>query len=263
MIQRVSRHYLREAVITLDKATLETVLGRLREMRLPEMANQMILLNETGELNTISAEELIMRLTSEELLSRKNNTVERYRKNAKLSQPGAELRNIDYRPERKINEAVIQQISDDQYILKNRNIVILGACGTGKSFIANALASNACRLFHTALYCRMFEILQTTNSERLLSGDTVKSINKYVKPDVLVIDDFMNQKLTERECIDLFKILEYREGHGSTIVASQLEPKEWHRNLGGNILADSILDRVTAKAYKLTLAGDSCRSSTE
>ena len=101
----------------------------------------------------------------------------------------------------------------------------------------------------------MFEILQTTNSERLLSGDTVKSINKYVKPDVLVIDDFMNQKLTERECIDLFKILEYREGHGSTIVASQLEPKEWHRNLGGNILADSILDRVTAKAYKLTLAG--------
>lgn len=247
----------------MDKESLEIVLGRLREMRLPEMANQMILLNETGELNTISADDLILRLTAEELLSRKNNTVERYRKKARLSQPTAELYDIEYKPERKINEAVIKQISDDQYILKHRNIVILGACGTGKSFIANALASNACRLFHTALYCRMFEILQVTNNERLMTGDTIKSIKKFIKPDLLVIDDFMNQKLSERECIDLFKIMEYREGRGSTIVASQLEPKEWHRNLGGNILADSILDRVTANAYKLTLAGDSRRTRTE
>ena len=109
----------------------------------------------------------------------------------------------------------------------------------------------------------MFEILQVTNNERLMTGDTVRSIRKFIKPDLLVIDDFMNQKLSERECIDLFKIMEYREGRGSTIVASQLEPKEWHRNLGGNILADSILDRVTANAYKLTLAGDSRRTRTE
>ena len=247
----------------MDKATFEIVLGRLREMRLPEMASQMILLYESGELNTISAENLILQLTEEELLSRKNNTVERYRKNAHLSQSSAELCDIEYRPERKINEAVIKQISDDQYILKHRNIVILGACGTGKSYIANALASNACRLFHTSLYCRMFEILQETNNERLMNGDTTKSIRKYIKPDVLVIDDFMNQKLSERECIDLFKIMDYREGRGSTIVASQLEPKEWHKNLGGNILADSILDRITANAYKLTLAGDSRRTKTD
>lgn len=223
------------------------------------MANQLILMNETGELNTISAEDLILRLTQEELLSRKNNTVERYRKYARLSQPAAQLCDIDYRPERKINEAVIKQISDDQYILKHRNIIILGACGTGKSFIANALASNACRMYHTAYYCRMFELLEMTNSDRMINGETSKSIKKLIKPELLIIDDFMNQKLTERECIDLFKILEYREGCRSTIVASQLEPKEWHKNLGGNILADSILDRVTANSYKLTLSGDSLR----
>ena len=243
----------------MNKKTLEEILSRLREMRLPEMANQLILMNETGELNTISAEDLILRLTQEELLSRKNNTVERYRKYARLSQPAAQLCDIDYRPERKINEAVIKQISDDQYILKHRNIIILGACGTGKSFIANALASNACRMYHTAYYCRMFELLEMTNSDRMINGETSKSIKKLIKPELLIIDDFMNQKLTERECIDLFKILEYREGCRSTIVASQLEPKEWHKNLGGNILADSILDRVTANSYKLTLSGDSLR----
>ena len=100
-----------------------------------------------------------------------------------------------------------------------------------------------------------------TNSDRLMNGDSYKSIRKLVKPDVLVIDDFMNQKLTDRECIDLFKIMEYREGKKSTIVASQLEPKEWHKNLGGNILADSILDRITSNAFKLTLSGDSMRKS--
>ena len=98
-----------------------------------------------------------------------------------------------------------------------------------------------------------------TNSDRMINGETSKSIKKLIKPELLIIDDFMNQKLTERECIDLFKILEYREGCRSTIVASQLEPKEWHKNLGGNILADSILDRVTANSYKLTLSGDSLR----
>jgi DNA replication protein DnaC len=252
---------LPEEVIILNKKNLEEIIRRLREMRLPEMANQLILMNETGELHTISAEALIQRLTQEELLSRKNNTIERYRKMAKLSQPAAELSDIEYKPERKINEAVISQLSDDQYILKHRNVIIMGACGTGKSFIANALASNACRMFHTAYYCRMFEILEMTNSDRLMNGDSYKSIRKLVKPDVLVIDDFMNQKLTDRECIDLFKIMEYREGKKSTIVASQLEPKEWHKNLGGNILADSILDRITSNAFKLTLSGDSMRKT--
>ena len=86
----------------MNKKNLEEIIRRLREMRLPEMANQLILMNETGELHTISAEALIQRLTQEELLSRKNNTVERYRKMAKLSQPAAELSDIEYKPERKI-----------------------------------------------------------------------------------------------------------------------------------------------------------------
>ena len=243
----------------MDKKKFEDILLRLREMRLPEMANQLLMMKQSGEINSITVEEVLDRLTSEELLSRKNNTIERYRKKAHLSQPSAELSLIDYSPERRINEALMKQLSDDTYIRNHRNILILGACGTGKTYIANALASSACRSFHTAYYCRLFELLEVTNSERLLNGDTSRSIRKFIKPEVLVIDDFLNQRLSDKECVDLFKIMEYRCGTSSTIITSQLEPKEWHRNLGGGILADSILDRVTASAYKLILSGDSLR----
>ena len=246
-------------MIILNKEQVEKLKKQFRELRLPGMANTLIMLHETGELHTISAGDLIVRLTEEELINRKNNTIERYLKRAKLSQPYASLELIDYSPERKINQAIMKQLSDDYYIQQHRNVIIMGACGTGKSYIANALASNACRLGYTAYYCRMFEILEMTNSERLLTGDSQNIIKKLIKPEVLVIDDLMNQRLSEKECIDLFKILEYRTGCKTTIFASQLEPKEWHANLGGNILADSILDRATASAYKLTLSGDSLR----
>ena len=88
-------------------------------------------------------------------------------------------------------------------------------------------------------------------------ADENGSLNGGLKDKIM--DDFLNQKLSDKECIDLFKIMEYRCGTSSTIITSQLEPKEWHKNLGGGILADSILDRITASAYKLILSGDSLR----
>ncbi len=250
-------------MITLEISRLEQILSRLREMRLPEMANELITMNQSGELDTIGIADLLDRLTSSELVSRKNNTVIRYRKAANLSQGNADLSEIDYRPSRKLNEAVIKQLSDDTYIQNHRNVLIMGACGTGKSYLANALAGNACKLLHTALYCRMFELLSDTNIDRQVNGDTLKSIKKYTKPEVLVIDDFLNTKLTERECTDLFKIIEYRAHSKSTIIVSQLDPQEWHKNLGGSILADSILDRLTAGSYKLILSGESLRQDTK
>ena len=76
---------------------------------------------------------------------------------------------------------------------------------------------------------------------------------------MLVIDDFLNRKLSTNEANDIFKIMELRNGIKTTIISTQLEPKEWHVQLGGNILADSILDRILPSAYKLILSGPSRR----
>lgn len=223
-------------------------------MRLPEMANQLMTLYESEELMKCDLETVLDILTNEELVSRKNNTIERYRKNAKLSQQYAELSDINYSPERKINRSVIEQLGTGEYINKHRNVVIVGACGTGKTYIANALASDACRKLHRVVYCRMFEL--TSDTAQL---DLKRLKNRYVKPDVLVIDDFANIAVGERDSMEIFKLMEYRYGVKTTIIASQLDPSEWHRNFGGGILADSILDRIISNSYKVILGGESLR----
>lgn len=252
--------FLKEVVITLDKNALEVITQRLRIMRLPEMANQIMMMWESGELNTISTIDLLERMTSEEMMSRTNNKIKRILKAANMSQPFSNLADFEITPERKINEAVLKQISDDEYIIKKRNVIILGSCGTGKSYLANALIANACEHLHTALYCRMFEIFMDMNEARNFGDGNIKNVmNKYTKPEVLVIDDFMLDEITNTESMDLFKILEYRNANTSTIIVSQLEPKEWHSRMKNGVLADAVLDRITGGAYKITISGDSHR----
>lgn len=236
----------------MDSNKLEEITTRLREMRLPVMANQIVTMYEASELTDIV--NVLDVITREEYLSRKNNTADRYRKAAHLSQTYAELSGIDYTPERKINERVIDQLSEGSYIDKGRNVVIVGACGTGKSYIANALASDACRKLHRCLYCRMFELISD-----IKHMETQRLKRRYLNPDVLVIDDFANARLNEEETLQIFKVMEYRYGSKTTIIASQLDPEEWHRNFGASLLADSILDRVVSNAYKIILSGDSLR----
>ena len=81
----------------------------------------------------------------------------------------------------------------------------------------------------------------------------------YVSPDVLVIDDFANTRISEEDALQIFKVMEYRYGFKTTIIASLLEPVEWHNNFGASQLADSILDRIVSNAYKIILSGDSLR----
>lgn len=236
----------------MDSKRLEEITARLREMRLPVMANQIITLYEASELTDVM--DVLDVITREELISRKNNTADRYRKSAHLSQAYAELADIDYSPDRKINERVIEQLATGAYIRKARNVVIVGACGTGKSYIANALASDACRKLHKTLYCRMFELISDIKH---MEAQRLK--RRYVNPDVLVIDDFANTKMSEDDALQIFKVMEYRYGCKSTIIASQLEPDEWHNNFGASQLADSILDRIVSNAYTVILSGESMR----
>ena len=128
----------------MNKINVEDIIKKFRDMRLPVMADGLVSLIETGQLATLDTLEILEQLTSEEYTSRKNNTINRLKKRAKLSQKNAQLEEIEYRPERQINRSVIEQLRTLDYIINHRNVILLGACGTGKSFIANALGNLAC-----------------------------------------------------------------------------------------------------------------------
>ena len=243
----------------MNKINVEDIIKKFRDMRLPVMADGLVSLIETGQLATLDTLEILEQLTSEEYTSRKNNTINPLKKRAKLSQKNAQLEEIEYRPERQINRSVIEQLRTLDYIINHRNVILLGACGTGKSFIANALGNLACENGHTTYYCRIFEFLDDCHQEFLMTQTINKTIKRYSKFDVLIIDDFLIGSVQEKEAHYIFQLFEYRYGLKSTIVCSQLEPAEWHHNLGGNLIADSILDCIIPNAYEIILYGESNR----
>jgi DNA replication protein DnaC len=242
----------------MENERLSRIIQRFREMRLPMMAEQLIQLIESNEFPTLSPIDLLDRISEAELLSRKSNTVERFRKRARLSQANARLLELHYKPERKLNKSLIQQFQTNDYVQKHRNVILLGATGSGKSYLANALGHHACEGFYTVLYTRMFEIVGDLAHARLM-GDTRRGYQRFIQPDVLIIDDFLIYHLNEQEIIDLFKIMEYRHSRNSTIFCSQYDPVEWHRRLGGDPLAESIIDRIVSNSHKMILSGDSLR----
>ena len=210
-------------------------------MRLPVMADQLVTLIESNEIFSMSSEDILNQLTEEEFYSRKNNTIDRLKKKANLSQRHASVIEIDYQPTRKINRSLITQFESNDYIQRQRDIIILGACGTGKSYIANALGNLACESFHSVFHVRMFELIREIESYNL-NGQISKILQKYSKVDVLINDDFLLHEVSSKEVVELFKIIELKHRRKSTIVYSRIEPKKWHQKLVSDELADSILD---------------------
>lgn len=236
---------------------LSELVDKLKALKLPAMAEELSVLADDKEFIHMNFLDIMDQIADAEMYARKNHAFTKRIKQARLSDSQARLENIDYKPERKINRAVMDQLSDSGYISKGRNILILGATGTGKSYISNALAVKACENYKVK-YVRMTELFIDLQHARI-EGDIRKTLRSYEKIDLLIIDDFLLTDTTEKEQKDLMEIFEYRGRGKSTILCSQLSPNEWHRKLGAGHVADAILDRVTNNSYTIELHGESMR----
>ena len=237
---------------------IDQILQMMREMRLPAMAEELeALSNDTG-FSKMSISDIIEQITSAEYTAEKNNTIQRRLKQAKLSDHSARLENIEYSPDRKINHILIDQLATNDYIAAHRNVLIFGATGCGKSFISNALGVNACEAGYHVRFTRLPELLREF-MESKMEGRLEKKYRIYQKYDLLIIDDFLLTETTQTEQNELIELFEYRSRDKSTILCSQLAVDEWHSKLGGGIVADAILDRITNNSYSVVLKGESQR----
>ena len=239
-------------------ASIETITRKLRDLKMPAMADHLDQLYSSKEFSAYSTLEIVEQLIEQEQISRRNHTIERRIKQAGLTDSQARLEAIDYRAERNINHSLIDQLKTNDYIREGRNIQILGATGCGKTFLANALAINACEDTYKVRYFRMTELLSNLAIARI-EGDIRKLYKNYGTIDLLVVDDFLLSDTTPNEQKDLMEIFEYRGRGRSTILCSQLTTEEWHDKLGASYIADSILDRISNNAYTIELRGDSLR----
>ena len=177
---------------------------------------------------------------------------------AKLKLPQACLEAIDYPARRELDKAVIRQLATCRWVAEHQNVILVGATGAGKSFVACALAHQACRKGYRADYRRASRLFHELALARA-DGTYVRLLGKLARLDVLVIDDWGLAPVQDQERRDLLEILEDRYGARSTIITSQLPPAQWHDYLADATLADAICDRLLHNAHRLVLKGPSRR----
>lgn len=234
---------------------IEEVFKKLYEMKFTAMAQELEELKKSNDYFNMSTDEIIEKLIDSEYYTRINKTVNLRLSQSKLSDPMARLENIDYDPNRNLNRALIEQLSTNYYISAKRNVVIFGATGSGKTFLANALGVNACNERYTVLYYRMSDLFSMLAEARTEKNDK-KKLKKIKKVDLLIIDDFLLMEIPQIEQGELLEIVESRVNRKSTILCSQCSKDEWYAKLGGGYVAESILDRIVNSSYKIILKGE-------
>jgi DNA replication protein DnaC len=168
------------------------------------------------------------------------------------------IENIDYPAKRELDRAVIRQLASCRWVQEHQAVLITGLTGTGKTYVACALAQQACKMGFRALYRRaprLFDELRLAHAD----GSYVRLLSRLARADVLVIDDFAIAPVTDIARRDLLELFEDRYGNRSTIVTSQLDPSDWHDYLADPTLADAICDRIVHNAHRLVLKGPSRR----
>lgn len=233
---------------------------RLRALRLSAMADAYVTQHQDAGMSALAFDERFSMLVDAEQLFRDNRALTRRLKEAKLRIPHACFEDLDYAPRRGVDRAVIRQLAVGRWIVEHHNVLITGATGVGKTYLACALGQQACRQGHRVIYRRLprlFADLALAHAD----GSYIALLARLARVDVLVIDDWGLGAVTDRHRHDLLEILEDRDGTRSTVITSQLPRERWHDYLGDPTVADAILDRLVHRAHPLTLAGPSRRKT--
>ena len=209
------------------------------------------------ETHDLAFEERFALLVDREVLYRENRRLARLLKAARL-RVDACVEDLDYRHPRGLQKSRMAQLASGDWIRQSLNLCHTGPTGCGKTWIACALGNQACRQGLSVRYLRLPTLLEQL---RIAHGDGsyVRLMGQLLKTDLLILDDWGIQALTNPQRNDLMEVIEDRHDRRSTLIASQLPIDHWHEYIGEATLADAILDRLLHGAHRLNLSGGSMR----
>jgi len=237
---------------------MNTTLNQLRTLRLETMAEALEQQLGTGGMTAMSFEERLALLVEREVHGRQDRRCARLLKLAKLKYPQATIEDFDTRAGRGLERGAVMSLALGDWVKSGHAVLITGATGAGKSWLACALAQHACRRGHSALYQRVPRLGEELRI-RHANGSFTRWLETIKNTDVLLLDDWGMSALDSQTRSDLLEIIDDRAGQRATIITSQLPIEHWHEWIGDATIADAMLDRLMQSHHRFTLTGDSLR----
>lgn len=235
----------------MNKDTIE----KLTKLRLPGMLHAYQEQSKMDKVEDLTFEQRLTLMVDAEIDSRHNHTIERLIRNAQMSDKKASIEGIKYYADRQLNKDLIDELSSNQYIERGVTLHIIGATGSGKTYLACALGNAACLAEKKVMYTRLPDLLTDLALGRE-QGNYKNILKRYEKVDLLIIDEWLLIPANDIAQQHILEIVERRYGKKGTIFCSQFTTDSWHQRLGGGALADAILDRILSKSKTIQIHGN-------
>lgn len=191
-----------------------------------------------------------------------------YRDNAKIKRllhraafkQSASLESIDYGPKRGLFKKDINELAIGRFVNEGINVLISGPTGVGKSYLANAIGNNICRMGKSVSFYRMNALVEKIHLERA-KGTYLNLVRKICTFDLLILDDFGIKPLEPQEYQDIYDIIDERGDHKSLIITTQLPPENWNEIISDPITCEAVTDRIVSQAITIKMKGESYRKN--
>ena len=236
----------------------EILVDNLRQLKLAGMANALELQASNPEIGSLGFGERLSLLLDHEKTHRTDRRVKSRLKVAKLKEHQARVEEISYKKDRALDKSMILNLANCEWIQKRANICIVGKTGTGKTYMACALAHRACLEGYSSRYYRLSSLLDQMSIAKA-DGSYQKFINTLNKTDLLILDDWGLKMLNDDQRQTMFELVDDRHKLKSIIMTSQLPVKDWYAQVGDPTIADAIMDRLVSASYQIFIRGDSLR----
>lgn len=238
---------------------MQTIESQLSELKLIGMKKSWQVLVDTRKQHELNLADGIGMLLDAELIERGNRRTGRLTKNAAFRYQ-ATVEQLRFDSSRGLDMALVTSLATCNFINDGSSIIITGATGCGKSYLASAFGHQACMLGYKVVYYNVQKLMMKTRMARL-DGSIHKFFEKISKMDLVILDDFGLTHLEKQQQMDFMELIEDRHARKATIIASQLPLASWFDVIGEETIADAILDRIVHTSYKIELRGESLRKN--
>lgn len=241
-------------------AMREDILQMLHKLHLSSVAEKYSEQNIDPDIVNSTFDERIHSLLTYELEQRKERKQRRLLKQSGMTGGALSVEDLDFSEERCLNKGQLRELAQCHYLAQamQPSIVLAGATGVGKTWLAQTLGRQATMLGFTVLYLRYSDMIAQMKAARL-RVQSAEYRATLVKNDLLIIDDFAMANIDSETLDDLLSLIDARSSVRATIYASQLPLEAWYDVFGKDPRTEALLDRIRNFSYKLLIKGPSMR----